>query len=830
MLEDPEKALEELGPALNSLPESQKRELYSLVESYERSVERQNAREDFISFIKLMMPSFVEGQHHKQMARAFERVLKGDLKRVIINMPPRHSKSLFASTFLPAWYLGHHPERKIIQASHTSELAVGFGRQVRNILADPDYQKVFPGVELSPDAKAAGRWNTNRKGEYFAIGVHGAVSGKGADILIIDDPHALEVNTPIPTPNGFVPIKDLRVGDQVYGPDGLPTAVIDKSDIWHDRELYRVRTSDGQDIFCDGGHLWPYRSDTKLSAAHKVASARELSSWDKASLPCLPRHSAVEYPERDLPIPPYTLGLWLGDGTASSAKISCDIDDHQFLRNEVEKDGFKTADQADRFNFGVLGLWPLLKKHSLLGNKHIPESYFTASVEQRLALLQGLMDSDGSVSRAGQCSFDNSDKALVEGVVHLLHSLGLKACLKSYEDTRGRWGSAKTKYRVTFRMKDAARLPRKREFTYTPTDKRCRSFTIEPTGDSGSVQCITVDREDGLFLAGHGYVVTHNSEQEAALAEHQPEIYDRVYEWYTSGPRQRLQPGGSIIIVATRWSLRDLPGQLIRRMEDPLADQWEVIELPAILPSGNLLWPEYWSKDEMLRTKASLPVSKWSAQYQQQPTSEEGALIKRDWWQPWERADVPELECVMQSWDTAFDASSRADYSACTTWGVFYTGDDKTPNLILIDAIQGRWEFPELKRQFLKHYERHQPDIVVVEKKAAGAPLIYELRSMGVPVSEYTPTRGTPTNPNTKIARVNSITDIFSSGFVWYPEGRRWAEEVIEQCAAFPAGEHDDYVDTVVMALLRYRQGGWVRTSLDYQEDEPPFRRRREYY
>ena len=163
-----------------------------------------------------------------------------------------------------------------------------------------------------------------------------------------------------------------------------------------------------------------------------------------------------------------------------------------------------------------------------------------------------------------------------------------------------------------------------------------------------------------------------HSEQEAALGAYNTEVYDKVYEWYTSGPRQRLQPGGAIIIVMTRWSVKDLTGQIVKSAtQREGADEWEVIELPAIMPSGEPLWPEFWPVDQLEALKAELPISKWSAQYQQDPTAEEGALIKREWWQEWEYENPPPCEAIIQSWDTAFLKTQRADYSACTTWGIF---------------------------------------------------------------------------------------------------------------------------------------------------------------
>ena len=492
---------------LQKLPPDQKQEILALLSELEEVKGKEESRTDFLTFVNRMWPAFISGRHHKVMADAFERVANGELKRLIINMPPRHTKSEFASYLFPAWYLGRYPEKKVIQTAHTAELAVGFGRKVRNLINQEDFQEVFPGIELSSDSKAAGRWNTNKKGDYFAIGVGGAVTGKGADVLIIDDPH---------------------------------------------------------------------------------------------------------------------------------------------------------------------------------------------------------------------------------------------------------------------------------------------------------------------------------SEQDAAVGAYNPEVYDKVYEWYTSGPRQRLQPGGAIIVVMTRWSTRDLTGQIIKSAtQREGADEWEVIELPAIMPSGDPLWPEFWPIDQLDSLKAELPVSKWSAQYQQDPTSEEGALIKREWWQEWEYENPPHCDAIIQSWDTAFLKTQRADYSACTTWGVFHhpnENGESIPNLILLDAYKEKLEFPDLKRAAYEKYWEYEPDQMIVEAKAAGSPLIFELRAMGIPVTEFTPSRG-----QDKIARVNAVSDLFASGIVWCP-ATRWAEEVVEECAAFPAGDNDDLVDSTTQALLRFRQGGWIRSSMDEWDDEPIYRRPVEYY
>jgi len=491
---------------LGSIPEADLRRLLEDLDRLEVIKDREDASTNFMHFVKKVWPHFIEGAHHKRMARAFERVARGELKRLIINMPPRHTKSEFASYLLPAWFLGNYPGKKVIQTSHTAELAVGFGRKVRNLVDQDVYTTVFPGVGLQADSKAAGRWATNASGDYFAIGVGGAVTGKGADLLIIDDPH---------------------------------------------------------------------------------------------------------------------------------------------------------------------------------------------------------------------------------------------------------------------------------------------------------------------------------SEQEAALAEINPDIYDKTYEWYTSGPRQRLQPGGSIVIVMTRWSKRDLTGQVLKSAAQRGGEEWEVIEFPALLPSGNPLWPEFWSLKELAALKEELPNSKWQAQYQQNPVSESSAIVKREWWQIWEKDDPPNCDFTLMAWDTAFEKSQRSDYSALTTWGVFYHPDDtgiSQANIILLNAFRDRMEFPRLKQEAIDQYKEWDPDSVIIEKKASGAPLIYEMRAMGIPVQEFTPSKG-----NDKISRLNAVSDLFASGRVWAPN-TQWAEEVIDEVASFPAGEHDDYVDSVSLALMRFRKGGYLRTNLDEPEEIPQFKRRFEGY
>lgn len=474
-----------------------------LVEQIEKKQQQEQATQSFMGYVKHMWPGFIEGRHHKIMANAFDRILSGECKRLIINMPPRHTKSEFASKFLPSMFFGLFPDKKIIQSTHTADFSKSWGRKVRNLVATPKYQDLFPGTRLMADAKAAGKWDTSEGGEYNAVGTTGGVAGKGADLFIIDDPHT----------------------EQDY-----------------------------------------------------------------------------------------------------------------------------------------------------------------------------------------------------------MSALG---------------------------------------------------------GDA--------------------------------------QAFNSVYEWYQTGPRQRLQPGAAIVIVMTRWHKRDLTGRLIEKMtSDPDSDEWEIIEFPAIMPeSDTALWPEYWSTEELLKTKAGLSVPQWNAQYLQNPTSEEGAIVKREWWKVWEKDEPPDCEFIIQSWDTAFSAKEVADYSACTDWGVFYKTDEegkRQANIILLDAWRKKVDFPSLKKIAYDRYQSRQPDSCIIEQKASGTPLTQELRMMGLVITEVTPTRG-----NDKTIRLNAVSDVFASGLVWYPP-TRWAEEVIEETAAYPFGDYDDYMDTVTQAIKRFRDGGFI--SLYTDEDDEPVRRR----
>ena len=287
-----------------------------------------------------------------------------------------------------------------------------------------------------------------------------------------------------------------------------------------------------------------------------------------------------------------------------------------------------------------------------------------------------------------------------------------------------------------------------------------------------------------------------------------------LIDWYRSTAYSRLMPGGSIILIQTRWHEDDLAGWILRETSH---EPWEVIELPAVLdekaskilkrPKGQALWPEAYDKKRLEEIKKTAGSREWNSLYMQRPSAEEGNILKRYWWKEWKEDNPPECNYILQSWDTAYTVKSTSDYSAVTTWGIFE--NNGIQNAILLSARRERWEFPELKSEAINLYNEFKPDVVLIEAKASGWSLIQELQRAGIPITPFNPKKAD------KKTRAHSVTPLFESGRVWYPSSKYWAEDVINQCAQFPSSNYDDLVDSTTQALMRLRQGLFVEHPQD---------------
>ena len=381
---------------------------------------------------------------------------------------------------------------------------------------------VEPGAEFVPS------WHIQVICEHLEA----ITSGEIRKLLINIPPrHALRLGTPIPTTTGMVAVENIQPGDMVFAPDGTPTKVLGVSDVFKDRPIYRVTTDDGASLDVDGDHLWTVRLERKKGVYHtytteqlwhrqngvflrtKRGGGSELR-YDRLCSevrnPRLPDAQAVQYPERELPIDPYVLGVWLGDGTSANGTITMHDDDIPHVRAEMQRRGWSVRPTNAKFRHLVAGLHTLLRQNNLLNNKHIPDEYLTASVDQRRALLKGLMDTDGNVSKKGQCFFAQSNRELIDRVAQLIRSLGIKASIIEtnaaiYDKQYGK------SWNVSFYASDIAALPRKEERTLKDARTFGRYIRLEKLDEVADTKCIKVDRDDGLFIAGDGYIVTHNS-------------------------------------------------------------------------------------------------------------------------------------------------------------------------------------------------------------------------------------------------------------------------------------------------------------------------------
>jgi deoxycytidine triphosphate deaminase len=327
---------------------------------------------------------------------------------------------------------------------------------------------------------------------------------------------ALAIDTPIPTPRGWRPMGDLRVGEQVFDEAGRPTPVVGATAIMSGRTCAEVVFSDGQTITADLAHQWLTwsKSERKHAQPAKVRTTREIADtllagheWNHH----VQLAGAARYPEQPLPIDPYVLGVWLGDGTAGKAEVTVGRGDEQILE-QIARAGYAVWPASGERAFAVDGsLSSELEAIGLLRNKHVPEMYLRASISQRLALLQGLMDSDGYIDVHGRCEFCNINERLADAVVELAASLGLRPVKRKKRVTLN--GVEQTPaFQVKFTPRlQVFRLRRKASRLKEGPAHTFRSIVGVRECEPRPVRCIQVGNPTGLFLAGPAYIPTHNS-------------------------------------------------------------------------------------------------------------------------------------------------------------------------------------------------------------------------------------------------------------------------------------------------------------------------------
>lgn len=819
-----------------SLPEQT--QILAIVEELERRNHAKRCELDLIEFCKHIDPQYIVATHHRKLAQLLMEIAYGQKDRVAVSIPPRHGKSHLISTLFPAWFLGKYPDKKVLMASHTGDLAVDFGRKVRNIVNSQAYKDIFPNVTLAQDSKSAGRWSTNAGGEYFSCGVGASIAGRGADLLLVDDPHSEQdllngnfdslekcyqwfttgARTRLMS-GGRVAIvhcmvgdtrvlladntekllRDVRPGDVVASYNGsklVPAKVLNWANQGLDR-IYTIKTTSGRILRAN----WKHPLLVQTNEGMKWTKVKDLQVGSR--LIGVSNHIGPY-----LKTPP---DLNLAQSTSSVALkgVQNVCMPSESAHTTTTKIDVNFQNPPDHQN-GVNGKGYVVPKSDV-----VPPQKLNIRQKTEECVVSTIVKHTMLMAETGAVKKKTAMRIL---------SIGMASVWKSTVNyLKNKAVSAQSVY-----IPQDQTIPQQLGIT----NSQLTTVTIQPEyapfyATTATLLSVKGTQKKHSYAPLSTYELTHDTIVEITL-----DGYEDVFDIQVENTENFIANG--VISHNTRWHQDDLIGHLVKDGSvNPKADQYEVFEFPAILELANgpkALWPEKFDLEALERTKASMPAYQWNAQYMQSPTSEEAAIAKREWWREWTHEDPPDCEYVIMTLDAAAESHNRADFTALATWGVFR--DDRltqgAAHLILLNVINVRVEFPELKDLSLREYKEWEPDSFIVEKKSAGTQLYQELRRMGLPIQEFTPSKST----GDKVARLNAVADILRSGMVWYPAGRRWAEELIEQCVAFPYGSHDDMVDVTSMALARFRQGGFISLPSDLQDEPRYFKsgRRAAYY
>ena len=784
-------------------------------------LKRRASRQSLSAFITFTKRDYLLGWVHKEICDKLDKFLE-DVQnkkspRLIICMPPRSGKSEIVSRRFPAYAFGRNPELQIIATSYSSDLSQRFNRDVQRIIDDEAYFEVFPGTTLAGkkvNAETRGSYIrtsdlfeiVGHTGVYRSAGVGGGITGQGADILLIDDPlkdraeansatirnsiwdwytstaytrlspgggvivmatrwHPIKDDVPVLTSKGWKKHGELQVGDEIFGLQGNLIKVTHiGSKVWCDHKA-QTRT---ESIICGANHLWPVKSRPEHN--YVLRQSKELLGKKRT----FPHIQCLDYgKDEDLPINPYWLGLWLGDGSKSGPDIRCG---HGYTFH-CENTGYQFTRETDSegnfvYRYRHQGLRKKLVELGVLFNKHIPRKYLQASKRERLLLLAGLIDSDGDRS-VNLNRFANTNKRLFEEVQELIHSLGMVSNNPEVVNKKGtlaKDGYIRNFdcYRLSF--SPTVDIPCKVSYKHViPRKEKDRQviFCKASQEESGWGRCITTTAKDGIYLVGKSLIPTHNCD--------------------------------------------DLIGRLIENMTVGAGDTFTVINYPAIAENdephrlkGEALHPERYDIKQLEKIQKTIGSRDWAALYQQHPIPDGGSIFKAEWIKYWTDISVPpQFDQQLISWDMTFKDSKNSDYVVGQVWG------KKGADFYLLDQVRGQWDFVKTREMFLllaKKWPRATRKLV--EDKANGSAIISELQKTVSGIIPITP-------KESKEARASAVTPFFEAGNVYIPDPNKtpWVSAFEAEMFNFPAGAHDDMIDSMSQALNYYRnKAGFMLT------------------
>ncbi len=840
-----------------------------------------DAQNDFYSFVKMIaevvMPNpYKDGRHiqviceelqnlYDSYVKSLENPKENKTGRLQVFLPPRSMKSVLCSILFPAWILGKNPKYRILLLGNNTQNAIdNFGRPLKNLISSEEYQTIFPNTQIHPEVKSAQRFNTTVGGGYFCSGGNVAIAGRGGDFIICDDllseQTAFSKVERTKINNNYVPgirsrsqpgaaelivncvvgdsliemsdgskkkIKDITCNDTVFS-FNLKTKqkevkkVIGVFDNGLD-DIYEIKTENGEPLRCNANHPWfsPDKNDYVKTKKLKVGDNLLLLGLTKGG-----KNTITDNKDEA-----WLLGFMLGDGWTIKTKrerhksksfryVTCwAYGVYEELNQKVMnlfKSLYGVTMKKTKYGYYRTDYRHVCERMQQLGvvgtshTKRIPKWVFTSTEEIRESVLNGFIDADGFTYKSGTHVIGLCNENLVKDLKELSLSLGYSVGkINRIEYISQPPHSPEPINAVQYRINIGKT---KREYQKT------KITSIKKLNQQERVYDLTV--EDN-----HNFLV--NSIVSSNTRWHLDDI-----SGFTMNMDGYIRPDGSFSKSNTfrPWKIISIPAildpaasTLLRKPGDP--KEWFKV--------GASYWPEWKPIEDILDLRSNYMNTepyKWNALYMQNPVPEEGNIVKLSDWRIWKEEKPPSISQILVVFDTAWSEKERADYSAFTVWGVFHKKIEThsgsvqyIPCLILLYAEKGKWTFSDLcsKCEWLRSDSPWKPDYFVIEKKQSGIGLLQELHRRGFPLYEYDPRAS-------KEERLQASAVLMQAGRVWVPtkgdgsnELKEWAQEVVDEVCNFPSAPHDDYADTVSMAVIWMRDCGIIRhEGYDFDEDD----------